>query len=206
MRVVDLREVRKHLPMGSIVKIAEKLNLSQGAVSQVFRGRYPKYKNAVLEIALEIIRARQESEKSVVDKAEKLELTTSEFAVPYQRKKKKIQDHKVSFVDLYVMTDEQLNSYQKEKNSKISQNDYSGIFTSSETSHVRFINALCDEQGIKKPTWDALKKMNHAGLSKVATDLKLDEIMMDGYPDDPDGENDFRNDIANRLQLPISDE
>jgi predicted transcriptional regulator len=206
MKVADLREVRKHLPLGSIVKIAEKLNISQGAVSQVFRGRYPRYKNVVLEIALEIIETVQESEKGVTEKANRLGLTTSEFSVPYQHKKKKVVEHKPRFADLYVMTDEQINSYLQEKGSKIHHEDYSGVFTSLETSHIRFINALCDEQGIKKPTWDDLKKMNHNGLSKVAADLKLDEIMMNVYPEDPDGENDLRSDIASRIQLPIEEE
>jgi len=205
METVDLQEVRKHLPMGSIVKIAAKVNLSPAAVSQVFRGRFPRYKNAVLEVALEIIRAKQESEKNVVEKAKQLGFITSEFAVPYQRKKKKNPVHRVTFTDLYVMNEDQINAYQKEKGSKVDYDDYSGVFTSTETSSIRFLKALCKEQGIKVPTWDDLKKMNHAGLMKVTTDLKM-EVDPEHYPDDPEGNDEFRNDLADRLQLTSAEE
>lgn len=165
-----MREVRKHLPMGSIVKIAEKLNLSQGAVSQVFRGRYPKYKNAVLEIALEIIRAKQESEKNVIEKAEKLELTTSEFAVPYQRKKK-VAEYKPTYAKLFSMNKVEREVYLKNRRSQIQYEDYTGILTSEQTAFGRYIDAIAKEQEIKKPTVNDIEKLNQFGLLKYIKDL-----------------------------------
>lgn len=206
MKVVDLREVRKHLPLGSIVKISEKLNISPGSVSQVFRGRYPKYKNAVLEIAFEIINAIQESEKGVTEKAVSLGFMTSEFTGPYQHKKKKVIERKVRFEKLYTMDDEQLKVYLEKVGSKIVRDDFSGMFISDETTHLRFIKAICEEQGLKIPVRDDLERMNHGGLIKAVDDLKLEKIDVNDYPDDPDGNNDLRDDIANILQLPASNE
>jgi len=197
MKTVNLREVRNHLPLGSITRIAERLNLSPVVVSQVFKWKYPTYRNAVLEIALEIIKAKQESEKDVMEKAEKLGLTGNEFRIPYQHKKKKAVEKKVRYSDLFKMNEGEMENYLRKVNSKLREDDFSGMFTSVGTAYRRFLYELCKEQNIKVLTIEALKKMNRQGLDRTMKEFNPD-YDPESIPNDPEGEQDLREILMDR--------
>jgi len=197
MKTVNLREVRVRLPFGSLVKISEKLGLSLTVVSGVFRGKYPGYKNSVLEIALEMINAKQESEKDIIEKAEKLGVANGEFSIPYQRKKKRIVEKKVRYSDLFKMNEGEMENYLRKVNSKLREDDFSGMFTSAETAYRRFLYELCKEQNIKVLTIEALEKMNRQGLNRTMKEFNPD-YDPESIPNDPEGEQDLREILMDR--------
>jgi transcriptional regulator with XRE-family HTH domain len=174
MRTINVREVRKHLPLGAIKEIAEKLNIFAPVVSNILNGHAgSKYKNQVLELALDIILAKKESEKLATEKAELLGLTANEYLTIGPHKKKRVAEYKPSYAKLFGMSKEEREVYQKSKRSQVRFEDYAGFLTSEETAFLRYVDAIAKEQNISKPTVKGIKRMNQFGLLKYIEELGI---------------------------------
>ena len=73
MKTVDFKLIRRQLPHGSIVKIAEQLDLSPRIVSNVLNnGWYTEYRASVLAAAMSIIKSIEGGEE-LMEQAEELD-------------------------------------------------------------------------------------------------------------------------------------
>ena len=88
---VNLREIRRRLPHGSLAVIAKELNINPKKVYEVINsGRSSAgCRDAVLSMAIDIIDGKKKGSENLIAKAEKSGLATDgTFTMPYQKKKK----------------------------------------------------------------------------------------------------------------------
>jgi len=90
MTSVDLREIRRRLPYGSLARIAETVGIRPEAISNVFNyGWYPQYHSRIVEAALSILN-ESNIDPNVLDQAKEMGLTKAHSVfVPKKPKKKK---------------------------------------------------------------------------------------------------------------------
>jgi len=90
METINLRELRRRLPRGSIVRIAKAMEISAKVVSEVLnKGWHIKLRNRVCYIALSILEESR-IKPDVIKHAQELGLTSHYFVYPVipVRKKK----------------------------------------------------------------------------------------------------------------------
>jgi hypothetical protein len=89
MENVNLRLVRAQLPKGSISLIAKELGIPPTIVGGALTGKRDKHhRNAVVEVALKIIKDQRGLDVDIIKEAKELDLTSGHYAtIPYQHKK-----------------------------------------------------------------------------------------------------------------------
>ena len=201
MKEVNLIAVRNRLPHGSMLLIAEKLNIDQKIVSSVLRkGWYPQYKDKVLEVALSIIKGNVDSSKSVIKEADALGLTTTSlFPIP----KRKMQTERPSgtgFADLFNLGREELEDYIKENALETDPDDFNSFWKGAEKNRVDLVYAICKGLGLDMPDWNDIQNLEREELIEVINDLEL-ETDSGEFDDEEEGNQELANAICEELGI-----
>lgn len=90
MEKVNLRAVRDQLPFGSVGLIAKELGIKSRVVGEVLnKGRARNMRNAVVDVALKIIKDQRNGDVDIVKEAKDLDLTSGHYStIPTNQKKK----------------------------------------------------------------------------------------------------------------------
>ena len=126
MATYNLREIKRRLPRGSFIRIAEATGVPSSAVGRVLNyGWYPQYHNKVVEAALSIL-DESRNDPDVMKHAKELGVVSAHsIFVPTRSRKKKIPsyyrpDKNLNWNDLCEMEEDELVGLCEDRGFKLS--------------------------------------------------------------------------------------
>jgi hypothetical protein len=202
MTTVNLVEVRRRLPHGSLSRIADTVGVSVRIVGDVFKyGWYPQYHNQVVEAALSII-DETIIDPDVVKHAQELNLTSPHsIFVPKKGKKKKKNivelEDEITYMDIFGRDEDELIEFIQENELETNPDDYQKLLGGCDL--WKLMCAVARELELI-PDWDEIHEMDREELEDLVEELCLEEeIDLEDYDYDEDGDNDLADEIAEYL-------
>jgi hypothetical protein len=156
MTTINLRELKRRLPYGSIARIAEATGISQHTVSMVLNnGWYPQYRGQVCDAALSLLDETKIA-PDVLQHAQELGVASAHsiFVPARSVKKKEIlyeqEEDDLTWDDLYEMDFDELADLCEDADLNTNPEDFeAGIGTTKAGREDDLREAIADELGIE---------------------------------------------------------